>query len=190
MFTLRSLLSARRTAHARCFAEVATPPPPVLKLGDARLTLPSTKCDFDKHFSLANIECELHAALEEFRRANGFGRAISAPQINRRVRMIACNLGDAAVHRPDTQPFTLCNPVLTWTDPNKFSLWDDCMSFPHLMVKVRRHASISLAYQDISGKRYEWNELRQQEAELLQHELDHLDGTLAVDRAIQGDADV
>lgn len=63
----------------------------------------------DEHQPLEHIEAELHAALAEFRRANGFGRAISAPQVAHSVRMIACNLGNDAVHRPDHQPFTLVN---------------------------------------------------------------------------------
>jgi peptide deformylase len=182
----------------RCMSGVTLsnlpPPPAVLQLGDPLLNLPSVDCDFalQEHGSvpLQVVEAELHSALVEFRRVNGFGRAISAPQIGHNVRMIACNLGRNAVHRPDSQPFTLCNPTVMWRDPNMFSLWDDCMSFPHLMVKVRRHASISLEYFDAEGRRHKWNTLRAQEAELLQHELDHLEGTLSVDRAINGKADV
>ncbi len=63
------------------------------------------------------------------------------------------------------------------------TLWDDCFSFPDLMVKVKRHLAISVSYQDLQGRR------RTLEAdgalsELLQHEVDHLDGVLAVDRAV------
>ena len=65
-----------------------------------------------------------------------------------------------------------------------FTMWDDCMSFPDKMVKVRRHRSISLSYIDpATGKRVDWQRMGQAEAELLQHELDHLDGVLAVDHA-------
>ena len=58
-------------------------------------------------------------------------------QIGHAVRMIACNLGADASHRPGEQPFTLCNPEITWRSEETFSLWDDCMSFPHLMVPLR-----------------------------------------------------
>jgi peptide deformylase len=62
-------------------------------------------------------------------------------------------------------------------------VWDDCMSFPELLVKVMRHVTITVSYRDM-----DWN-LRELAAdndlaELLQHELDHLDGVLAVMRAI------
>jgi peptide deformylase len=63
-------------------------------------------------------------------------------------------------------------------------MWDDCMSFPDLLVRVERARSLSLEYVDEQGRRKEWRELDQASAELLQHELDHLDGVLAVDRAM------
>jgi peptide deformylase len=65
-------------------------------------------------------------------------------------------------------------------------MWDDCMSFPSLLVRVQRYESISLRYQTASGESREWNELPRDQAELVQHEMDHLDGVLAIDRA-QGD---
>ena len=110
--------------------------PAVLRLGDPRLRLPSADCVLEDP-ALPLMERELHAALQEFRDTHGFGRAISAPQIGHAVRMIACNLGADASHRPGEQPFTLCNPEITWRSEETFSLWDDCMSFPHLMVPLR-----------------------------------------------------
>jgi peptide deformylase len=62
-------------------------------------------------------------------------------------------------------------------------LWDDCFSFPDLLVRVRRAAEVKIAYQDEHGADRELH-AKHQLAELLQHELDHLDGVLATDRAI------
>ena len=63
------------------------------------------------------------------------------------------------------------------------TLWDDCFSFPDLMVKVRRHLSIVVRYQDPAGRHHT---LRAEGSlsELLQHEIDHINGVLAIDRAI------
>jgi len=62
-------------------------------------------------------------------------------------------------------------------------VWDDCMCFPDLLVRVKRHRSCRIRYRDL-----EWNEqtmnLTGDLSELLQHEYDHLDGVLAVNRAI------
>jgi peptide deformylase len=62
-------------------------------------------------------------------------------------------------------------------------MWDDCMSFPSLLVRVQRHESISLRYLNETGEGCEWNNLGREESELVQHEIDHLDGILAIDRA-------
>ena len=67
-------------------------------------------------------------------------------------------------------------------------MWDDCMSFPWLMVRLRRHRSISLRYTDEDGQTREWLEVDQSTSELLQHEIDHLNGILAIDRALDRDS--
>jgi peptide deformylase len=143
----------------------------VLLLGDPRLRVRSDEVTaFDPH-----AFAELAATLDAFRRQHGFGRAISAPQIGIPQRFIAVNLGRA--------PFFVVNPVITWRSDETFSMWDDCMSFPGLLVRLERARSLSLAYVDEHGERKQWQELDIAAAELLQHEIDHLDGVLAVDRA-------
>ena len=122
----------------------------------------------------------LHATLEAFRAEHGFGRAVSAPQIGVDQRFIAVNLGDGA--------FTMINPEITWWSSETFTMWDDCMSFPFLLVRVRRHASISVRYLDDAGDIRVMDRLDRSTAELLQHEIDHLDGVLAVDHALDADA--
>jgi peptide deformylase len=122
----------------------------------------------------------LHATLEAFRAEHGFGRAISAPQIGVARRFIAINLGDG--------PFTMINPEITWSSPETFTMWDDCMSFPSLLVRVRRHRGISVRYTDDAGDRQAMDRLDQATSELLQHEIDHLNGILAVDHALDKDA--
>jgi peptide deformylase len=62
------------------------------------------------------------------------------------------------------------------------------MSFPNLLVRLERYKSISLRFQDEKGEFQEWSNLDVATSELLQHEIDHLDGILAVDRAIDKDS--
>jgi len=63
------------------------------------------------------------------------------------------------------------------------TVWDDCMCFPDLLVRVERHRSCRITYRD-----REWKEhamvLEGDLSELLQHECDHLDGILAVSQAV------
>lgn len=120
----------------------------------------------------------LKSCLDVFRLQHGFGRGIAAPQIGIDKRFIALNLGGGS--------FTLVNPEIIWRSEATFTMWDDCMCFPDTLVKVRRFESISLRYIDEAGNTREWNQLDRPVSELLQHELDHLDGILALDLAIDG----
>jgi peptide deformylase len=62
------------------------------------------------------------------------------------------------------------------------------MSFPFLLVRVERDAAIRVRYTDLEGRSHQSEELDVATSELLQHEIDHLDGILAVDRAVDGAA--
>jgi peptide deformylase len=147
----------------------------ILLLGNPLLREKSAAVrDFDDAGLRAEIS-ELEGALDDFRRAKGFGRGLSAPQLGIMRRIIALNLGEGT--------FVLVNPRITARSDLSFTMWDDCMSFPDLLVKVRRSLSISVEYQDGAGAAKSWEGIAQAEAELLQHEIDHLDGILAVDRA-------
>jgi peptide deformylase len=148
----------------------------VLPLGDPRLRL---VCKVVRDISDPAFQEEnqrLKVALDLFRAEHGFGRGIAAPQIGITKRFISINLGKGT--------HSLLNPVITWRSPETFTLWDDCMCFPDLLVKVRRNASISITYLDEAGEPQKWERLGRAESELLQHELDHLDGVLAVDLAV------
>jgi peptide deformylase len=117
----------------------------------------------------------LIATLRDFRERSGFGRAISAVQIGVLKRLVAMNLG--------ATPFILINPEITWRSHDTFMVWDDCLSVPDVLVHVRRHTSISLSYRDHRFRLRHWNRLPPDLSELIQHEIDHLDGGLMTDRA-------
>jgi peptide deformylase len=125
----------------------------------------------------------LHAGAERllsqlylFQEQWGFGRAIAAPQIGLQQRMIALRLRG--------WPSIILNPLIIWEDSAGMTLWDDCMCFPQLLVRVRRARSVSVRFVTLEGLVEERECLEPAQAELLQHEIDHLDGILAVDRAV------
>nr|WP_276602880.1 peptide deformylase [Nannocystis pusilla] len=151
----------------------------ILRLGDPRLRAVARPVDLAAPELPLAVE-RLHRALAEFRAEHGFGRAIAAPQLGIDLRLVAMNLGDG--------PRTLLNPEIVWHGDETFTLWDDCLCFPDLLVRVRRWTSISVRYQDEHGRLHLRERLPAAESELLQHELDHLDGILAVDRADGPDA--
>jgi len=152
----------------------------ILLLGDPGLR---RMCDPVADFELREFQQNgrrLIRALDQFRAEYGFGRAISAPQIGIFQRIIAMNLGQG--------PFLLVNPEIAWQSEERFTMWDDCMSFPWLMVRLRRHVQIDLTFQNERGDLVEWNKLEQAISELVQHEVDHLNGILAVDHALDRDS--
>ncbi|HWR51881.1 MAG TPA: peptide deformylase [Bryobacteraceae bacterium] len=122
---------------------------------------------------------DLRATLHEFQRTHGFGRGISAIQIGEAARLIYIEF--------DGAPYELFNPVFERVSDEKFRLWDDCFSFPNLMVLVERSRSVRVRYQDAHGEPLVVD-AEGAFSELLQHEMDHLDGILAVDRAVSRDA--
>jgi peptide deformylase len=81
----------------------------------------------------------------------------------------------------------LINPEIVWASNQSMELWDDCFSFPELMVRVSRAARIRVEYTDERGAA-QIVEAEGDLSELLQHEIDHLDGILAVNRAISDKA--
>ena len=152
----------------------------ILLLGDPRLRQVSEPVlDFGSR-EFREASRRLMSALDSFRREYGFGRAISAPQIGILMRLIAMDLGRG--------PFLIANPELTRLGEEKFTMWDDCMSFPWLMVRLERRRSVDLRFRDEKGGTRTWLDAERSVSELLQHEIDHLDGILAIDRALDRDA--
>jgi len=147
----------------------------ILQLGDPLLRVTSSPVGSPGDARL--IVRDLRATLAEFRRAHGFGRGISAVQIGEPKRIIYLEV--------DGTPYTLINPQFEWQSAEKFRLWDDCFSFPDLLVYLERSVSVRIRHQDLSGG---WMDLAAAGSlsELLQHEMDHLEGVLAVDRALDG----
>ena len=117
---------------------------------------------------------DLHDTLMDYRKTYGAGRAVAAPQIGIQKRLLYMYLD---------RPYVFVNPVLTFPDEETYELLDDCMSFPGLMVKVRRHKRAILRYRDENDQPGEMA-LEGDLSELLQHEYDHLDGVLATMRAV------
>ena len=147
----------------------------VLLVGDPRLRQVAAPV-FHAEPGMASDVAKLHATLAAFRAEHVFGRAVAATQIGVSRRFIALNLGDG--------PFTMFNPEIVWRSEETFTLWDDCMSFPFLLVRVAREVSVSVEFEDGVGGRKRWDRLDRATSELLQHEIDHLDGVLALDRAV------
>lgn len=145
----------------------------ILQLGDPLLR--SISAPLSNPAEKMPIFQDLRATLHEFRRTHGFGRGISAVQIGEAKRLIYIEFEGAA--------YFISNPEYEFQSDARFRLWDDCFSFPGLLVYLERSETVRVRYRDEEG-RSRLLEARGALSELLQHEIDHLDGILATDRAL------
>lgn len=150
----------------------------ILLLGNPQLWQPSSRVPDARATEVRETVNDLGETLADFRLRHGFGRAIAAPQIGIHRRVIFVNMHDGSFG-----PAPLINPEIARASPEMMELWDDCFSFPDLMVRVRRHLEIEVRYLDQEGLPRTLS-ARGDLSELLQHEIDHLDGVLATDRAL------
>jgi peptide deformylase len=141
-------------------------------LGDPILRARCEPIDKPGSTAIRVIMDDMRETLRDWQSRFGSGRAIAAPQIGAPVRMVVAEMD---------KPWVLINPEIVDIGNEDFSVWDDCFSFPNLMVRVSRAYRLRVRYQDQKGQWHE-DDLEGDRAELIQHELDHLDGVLTVDR--------
>lgn len=146
----------------------------VLKLGHPKLYKISEPVEYSEVQALQPAIQDLHDILMEFRSIYQAGRAIAAPQIGVMKRLVYLNIDQAV---------PMFNPVLSNFSVEQYEIWDDCLSFPDLLVKVKRHKTCTITFRDEHWKEHIWK-LDGDLSELLQHECDHLDGILATQRAV------
>ena len=86
---------------------------------------------------------DLRDTLRDFQSRFGYGRALAAPQIGAPVRIVFVEM---------EKPWALINPEIVDVDNEDFTVWDDCFSFPNLLVRVSRAFRIKVRYQDVKGE--------------------------------------
>lgn len=146
----------------------------LLLLGDPRLYETCVPVIREELPQVQGWVADLDNVMKEIRMKFNFGRAIAAPQLGVMKRLIYMNIDE---------PVVFINPQLEFLGTEKFEVWDDCMSFPNLLVKVKRHRRVKVTYRDENWETQEW-EMQDNLSELIQHEYDHLDGILCTMRAI------
>ena len=146
----------------------------VLQLGHPLLRELAEEVEDPRSPEVVGLVADLKDTLAHWHKTTGYGRAIAAPQIGVKKRVVFLNLGE---------PRAMVNPAIVERSAETMVVWDACLSFLHTFCQVVRHREVAVRYQDLEG---EWHELRAGEendlSELLQHEIDHLEGILAIDR--------
>lgn len=115
--------------------------------------------------------------LETMYEAPGVG--LAAPQVGRNIRMLVM---DPSVQKDEKNPRVLINPVLTLSGEEVVSEQEGCLSVPmNYRADVKRKSKVHLSARDLDGNVIE-EDLEEFPAIVIQHEYDHLDGVLFIDR--------
>jgi peptide deformylase len=106
---------------------------------------------------------------------DALGIGLAAPQVGSARRLLVYQVGSQ-------RPVALANPKIEWTSSDQEEFQEGCLSLPGVEVDIERPVHVRVTAQDVDGNllRIEASGL---EARVIQHEMDHLDGVLIIDRA-------
>jgi peptide deformylase len=152
----------------------------ILKIDDKKnekfLRQKTVKFDFSEH-SPKEIKALVKSMREMMKKADGVG--LSANQIGLPFRMFVAQVPD---QNGKPKFYAIFNPEITKISKETEILEEGCLSVPETWGPVERHYRLTLSGQDISGKKIKikaWDLL----ARVFQHEVDHLNGGLFIDKA-------
>lgn len=148
---------------------------PIRQLGDPVLRQVSRPVELFDTAELRQLIVNLRDTLHAFQARYGAGRGIAAPQIGVPLRAIYLEFAGKS--------YTMINPHFTSKSEKMFTVWDSCFSYFGVAFEVSRHQTVTLDYYDALGNKHEL-EASDAFSELLQHEVEHLDGILAIDQLV------
>ncbi len=137
---------------------------------------------------VVDFDGELHALLDDMYETmvakNGVGLAAIQIGVPKRVLIINVPIesdDENAETQPKENTLEVINPVITYRSDEMVKFQEGCLSVPGFYEDVERHAMVTIEYQDRNGKKFviENDEFL---AIALQHEIDHLDGKLFIEK--------
>ena len=150
----------------------------IIQLGDPLLREKSVPVEDPTSDEIKDLILDLEDTLAHWRSTTGYGRGIAAPQIGVLQRVIFLKL-------PGVEPWPLVNPEIVDSSEEEMVVWDACLSFLSIFMQVERRRWVTVRYQNLEGETLSFDAGEDRDlSELLQHEIDHLDGILAIDRVL------
>ena len=153
-----------------------TKPLEIAQLGNPILRQPAQPVEDNTDISFL-----IDALIATATAANGVG--IAAPQVSQPYRLfiVASRPNPRYPNAPSMEPTAMINPRILSHSDQTVKDWEGCLSIPGIRGLVPRYREIEVEYTDREGKR-QHQELKDFVARIFQHELDHLDGILFIDR--------
>ena len=135
----------------------------------------------DDELATPGFQRFLDDLVDTMRAAHGAGLAAPQVGISRRVFCVEVHANPRYPYKPDLDLRVLVNPELRPLTSETFPSYEGCLSVPDLRGLLSRHCEIEVSYTDREGNGVV-EQLRGLSAGTFQHEQDHLDGVLFVDR--------
>lgn len=133
------------------------------------------------HVATVEVQSLIRDLIDTMRHANGAGIAANQIGIRLRVAVIEVNNNPRYPYKPPIPLTVLINPVIEPLDDELVEINEGCLSVPNLRGNVHRHVNIRVRSLDENGN--ERDEVKRGlTAGTYQHECDHLDGMLFLDR--------
>jgi peptide deformylase len=153
---------------------------PIAHIGHPVLRAPTRTLSLSELAS-PEIQTLIDDMIDTMRAANGAG--IAANQVHESVRITVIEVNDNPryPYKPKIPLTVLVNPVIEFLDAELVEINEGCLSVPNLRGNVMRHVNIRVRWLDRNGAAHD-EVKRGLTAGTLQHECDHLDGKLFVDR--------
>uniref|UniRef100_A0A0G4HD43 Peptide deformylase n=1 Tax=Chromera velia CCMP2878 TaxID=1169474 RepID=A0A0G4HD43_9ALVE len=151
----------------------------IIKYPDPRLRAHNEEISYFKGYGLTEVVGKMWKLMYK---ANGVG--LAAPQVGINKRLMVFN--ESGNPRNKSKEMVLLNPQIVARGENERAGPEGCLSFPGVGGQVKRSTSIQVEYQTLTGEKKK-REFRGFEAVVFQHEYDHLDGVLFIDRLFKPD---
>ncbi|MBV1907295.1 MAG: peptide deformylase [Pseudomonadales bacterium] len=153
----------------------------IIRMGHPTLRKVAQELSVDELASenIKRLVKDLTETLEDYR-----GVGLAAPQVNESIRLVIIEIqgGETRYGHLKSMPLTVfANPSYKVLNDSTAGSWEGCLSVPGLRGYVERPQSIQVSYQDLTGASHQL-ELNGFMATVFQHEFDHLDGLLYLDR--------
>ena len=134
-----------------------------------------------ENFTDKQLQQLIDSLIETATAANGVG--IAAPQVSQSYRLfiIASRPSPRYPHAPTMKPKAMINPKIIAHSDEKSKDWEGCLSVPGLRGKIPRYRTIEVEYRNRDGQ-LQQEILTDFVARIFQHELDHLNGLVFLDR--------
>lgn len=145
----------------------------MLELGNPALRQVAAVVDDPVSPATQQVIQDLRDTLHDFRARNGWGRALGAPVIGVPRRIVLIEIDD--------QSIVLINPAFEQWSSEQDGGYESCMTFPSLWGVVSRPVRVVVSALDETGSPRRW-EAAGPLARVMQHEIDHLDGLIWLDR--------